>query len=568
MGGGSIFAFSGLEGRSTIENSLAGYLKSDGVGVIFDCSTLVELAFDIKQATDLSFNIVSSDIVHFKTEYKGIEKESAFAFLNEDTVIGFSHKNTISYIVCADIKERNPEEGIIIYTTASEHIAFIKRNEKEEVKFALSVSKKSENEAIQRAKKGISKDICQLMKSRYQFFGNLPRAETNNETVEKTLTKCFSILKSQVYSPEGNIKCRWTTPDRIPHKKMWLWDSVFHALGNKYISKDLAIETIGALFYLQNEEGFIPHMASPDIKSDITQPPIIAWGVYKLYEYINDKDIPARFYDALKKYLMWNFKNRDKNQNNLFEWEVNIDNPNCRCDECGMDNSPRFDSVEPMDCIDFSCYMANETRHMAKIAAVLGLNDEAIYWGNKHENIKTAINDLLWDEQDEFYYDRKIEKNEFKKVQAVSSFLPLFAGVCDLSRAEKLVKHLVDENKFNTPFPIPSIAVDDPTFGTDMWRGPVWINYNYMIACGLKEYGFNELAQSIVKKTINTISFWYNSDGVIYEFYDSYNRVSPSKLNRKGKPVNPYNYKIRMQTIRDYGWSASLFAEMTLNSML
>jgi hypothetical protein len=29
-------------------------------------------------------------------------------------------------------------------------------------------------------------------------------------------------------------------------------------------------------------------------------------------------------------------------------------------------------------------------------------------------------------------------------------------------------------------------------------------------------------------------------------------------LNRKGKPIEPYNFKIRMQSIRDYGWTASL----------
>ena len=108
------------------------------------------------------------------------------------------------------------------------------------------------------------------------------------------------------------------------------------------------------------------------------------------------------------------------------------------------------------------------------------------------------------------------------------------------------------------------MAVDDETFGTDMWRGPVWINYNYMIIQGLLEYGFSELADEITEKTLDIMTFWYEQEGVLYEFYDSENRVSPSRLNRKGRPVVPYSPKIKMQTIRDYGWSAALFADMVL----
>ena len=296
----------------------------------------------------------------------------------------------------------------------------------------------------------------------------------------------------------------------------------------------------------------------------MTQPPIIAWGVYKLYEFARDESILFKFYDKLKKYLEWNFENRDGNGNLLFEWKVEEDDPDCRCAESGMDNSPRFDSVKSMDCVDFSCFMANEARYMSKIAKTLGLIDESKDWGEKHEKIKSEVNELLWSEEDGFYFDRTVGTNEFKKVWAVSSFLPLFAGVCDMRRAERLALHLEDKNKFNTPLPIPSIAADDATYGTDMWRGPVWINYNYMTALGLREYGFDGLSDEITRKTLEAMMFWYEREGVLYEFYDSENRISPSKLNRKGKPVVPYNPKIKMQSIRDYGWSAALFADMVL----
>ena len=50
-----------------------------------------------------------------------------------------------------------------------------------------------------------------------------------------TLAKALSLMKTQVYTPEGRIQHRFTTPDRWPHHGMWLWDSVFHAIGWRHL---------------------------------------------------------------------------------------------------------------------------------------------------------------------------------------------------------------------------------------------------------------------------------------------------------------------------------------------
>jgi neutral trehalase len=151
-----------------------------------------------------------------------------------------------------------------------------------------------------------------------------------------------------------------------------------------------------------------------------------------------------------------------------------------------------------------------------------------------------------------------------KKVKAVSSFLPLFAGICDRAQAAALARHLSDPHSFATPLSIPTVAVDDPVHSDDMWRGPVWINYNYMVICGLSEYGYKDLADEIKRKTIEAVDFWYAHDGVIYEFYDSENRVSPSRLSRKGASVQPHDLRMRIQSIRDYGWSSAVFVALVM----
>ena len=40
------------------------------------------------------------------------------------------------------------------------------------------------------------------------------------QNVEKAYLHAVSVMKSQVYTPEGVFRHLWTTPDRYPHKKL------------------------------------------------------------------------------------------------------------------------------------------------------------------------------------------------------------------------------------------------------------------------------------------------------------------------------------------------------------
>ena len=377
-------------------------------------------------------------------------------------------------------------------------------------------------------------------------------------------SKCLSTMKTQLYSKEGKFKGIWSTPDRLPHKYFWLWDSVFHGIGHSNYDAKIGEELILRIFDTQSSDGFIPHMSTLEWGSSITQPPIIAWGANIVYGRSKNIDFLRKVYDGNKKFLNWCRNNRRDTDEELYTWYTGED-VNCRCDESGMDNSPRFDKHTRLQAIDYSCFIANDVRNMALIAKELGIADEAEEYNAWFAEIKQEINRKLWCEEDGFYYDKDLVLGKLHKVSSVASFLPIFAGVCDNERAEKLVKHLLDPEEFYTEFPIPSISKKDPTFGSDMWRGPVWINYNYMIAKGLAEYGFDKLSDEIVNKTIYFLNYWYLKKGTMFEFYDSENLKVPCELNRKGSPFEPYNFEHRMQSIRDYGWSNTLLFDWLHN---
>ena len=229
-----------------------------------------------------------------------------------------------------------------------------------------------------------------------------------------------------------------------------------------------------------------------------------------------------------------------------------------------MDNSPRFDGVVGMDCVDFSCFMANEMRCMEKIAMVLGQEADAAFYAEQYARTAAAIEAELYDEQDGRYYDREIESGRLRRVSAVSCFLPLFAGVCSHERAARLLRDLLDPATFGTAVGVPSVAVSDPTFGSDMWRGPVWINYNYMIIHGLREYGLQNEADRLAAVTMRVIEHWYEQTGCIFEFYDCRGQISPVLLPRKGAPLRPTDAYVRYPSIRDYGWTAALYVALQM----
>ena len=56
----------------------------------------------------------------------------------------------------------------------------------------------------------------------------------------------------------------------------------------------MAQELILALFDVQRDDGFIPHMASPECISDITQPPVIGWGAWLIYKKSGNKAVSCR----------------------------------------------------------------------------------------------------------------------------------------------------------------------------------------------------------------------------------------------------------------------------------
>ena len=398
-------------------------------------------------------------------------------------------------------------------------------------------------------------DIDGIIAARAAFLNDVRLPEYATPAARRTALKAWSQLKTQICSPEGLLRHRWSTPDRWPHRNIWLWDSVFHAIGMRHRDPVLARELISAMFDLQQPDGLIPHSGNVDRVRLMTQPPVLSLAMRLIDAAAPAPEWIAELAPKLGRYLEWLMAHRDRDGGGLLEWEIS-DNPACRCGESGMDNSPRFDRANRLDATDFNAFLAFECESMAEF-----LPAQREYWLGHHRRLCRLMNERLWNDRLGMYVDFDLDASAQSDVLASSGFLPLYCGAASAEQANKLAAHLTDPATFGTPLRVPSIARNNSAaYRKDMWRGPVWVNINYLIALGLERYGHHELARSIVRDTMTELEKWYLRCGTFFEFYDDRQEVEPRRLERKGKM--PEVYHPSHQVFHDYGWTATLYLEM------
>ncbi len=563
-GEGALFVFSALEGEAFFTDQMVGTLLADGTGICFSCKGE---KWDLYAVTDkIIWDLVVCDQLTGHLQCSGAEDGAAdgqiicsFGFYNAHTVIGRVPHGSLR--ICRNGNISRFPSGSGMWQSGELELEIYRVQETDYYRMTYGKNSCKVSGQV------LSEQVLLLEENHRQFYEKLPHPPFPDPETEETFYKACSVMKAGFYSAEPPFRQRWTTPDKTPHQTMFLWDSVFHSFGNRIFGADAAKETILSVLDTEHTDGFIPHMSAPDHHSEVTQPPLLAWGVWRLYQQTGEKEWLISCYHRLCGYLDWNIRHR-MSVHGLFQWHVNRTSIECRCDESGMDNNPRFDTDADLESIDFSCYMAHEAEMMTRIASVVK-PQEAQRWQELREQLAVRIRERLWDETDGLFYDRILPDGPLRRVKSMASLLPLWAGICTEDQAEKLIGYLEDPAYFGTPMPVPSVAVSDPAYCKDMWRGPVWLNYDYMIIQGLRRYNRDTLADQLAARVLNEVIRLYMEEGILYEFYDDQAEQSPATLRRK-RPLGfsgeeeeipkVYPYVV----IRDYGWTAAVFAALSM----
>lgn len=224
-----------------------------------------------------------------------------------------------------------------------------------------------------------------------------------------------------------------------------------------------------------------------------------------------------------------------------------------------MDNSPRFDQAATLDAVDFSAMLAAEDAAIGRLAEAVGEQALADAARNRARQLGERIEALLWNDEASFYCDRTME-GPLSPVLAVSGFLPLLTESIAPHRVAALAAHLHNPATFGAPLPVPSVALREGTFCKDMWRGPVWINYNVLIAEGFERHGYPAEAQWIRTRSLDAVRQAYETGGCLYEYYDALDVTHPTRLDRKQRLVNG-----DLPPITDFHWTAAMTTHLLLS---
>ncbi len=238
-----------------------------------------------------------------------------------------------------------------------------------------------------------------------------------------------------------NTKEILSMPDKWEYPWFAAWDLAFHCLPLCLVDMDLAKSQ---LLYLTKEWYMHPNGKLPAYEWEFNDlnPPVhalIAWEIYKKDKEANGGKGDVMFLEKIFHKLMLNFtwwvNREDQKGDNIFEGGF-----------LGMDNIGVFDRNAPVptggyiEQSDGTSWMAMYSLNLLRIAYELAIDNKAytdiaakfyehfLYIAGAMAGINT-IEDNLWDEQDDFYYDRLHLPDDGTvplKVRSLVGLIPLF----------------------------------------------------------------------------------------------------------------------------------------------
>jgi putative isomerase len=375
----------------------------------------------------------------------------------------------------------------------------------------------------------------------HAWFASAPPVE---DEYRRQYYYAWWIMRAGLISTRFYTTREAMTPSMIHYVGVWQWDAYFHALAYRHVEKHLAHDQIRIVLDHQREDGMIPdavhdegtvtHLDFP-VVADVTKPPLLAWAAYKLYEQDGDREFLDEIYEPIVRCNNWWFEKNDMDGNGLCEYHHPFSS--------GLDDSPLWDEGMPVESPDLNTYLYLQQEALAKIARVIGNDNDAKMWRERANTMAGRMIDLAWDKGSGLFWARR--NGSTVNVRTPFNLFPLITGQMPPEISDRLVAHLTDERQFWSRYPVPTVAMDDPKYDPfKMWRGPTWVNVNYLLIEGLQRSGYPELARELRRRTLDLICC--RND--IYEYYHPESGENPPNAASM------------------FGWSSAVFIDLAIQA--
>ena len=308
---------------------------------------------------------------------------------------------------------------------------------------------------------------------------------------------------------------------------------------------------------------------APDdvVTSGITQPPMLAEAIVRIGEKLKlaeKRSWYRQVFPALLAYHQWLYANRDPHQEGLtlqiHPWETGLDNTPpwmyelhnhllpwwirilrstkldtvagiFRRDTHFVPRAQRFSNIDALALYDAQRRLRRKAYDIDKVldhslfaiedlafnSILIRANEQLLHIAKSIrqtvpselikniESTRKALEDL-WDPYTEQYYSRDFVTHKLIQIPSIAALLPLYAGTIKPERAALLVKSLENEHIFGLPYPIPSAPRNSAWFNPERyWQGPTWFNTNWLIADGLKRYGYHHHAEALIEGSLELV---------------------------------------------------------------
>ncbi len=375
----------------------------------------------------------------------------------------------------------------------------------------------------------------------------------------------------------GRRHLHYTIPSPQRYRFQWHWDSCFHAIVWAAIDPPRAAEELRSLVARQSPSGLLPHviywqgdligrLGAPYLESAgldwivpgrvprasaLMQPPLAAQALEAVVDAGGDC-ILHELLAPIARHYRHLAAARDLDRDGLISIISQF--------ESGLDFSPLFDptpgAVEPSpsrlrararaaqllnklvghrpelalrlnplqweDVLVNSVY-ADGLASLARLAARTGDRRLEAWAEAGAEATLAGLLERCWDERRGLFFSLAGRTERRVELKTIVSLTPLLVEALPADVAARLVEHLVDPRAFWSHRPVPSVALDEPSFrrGAEIrgrrciWRGPCSLNTNWLLCRGLRRHGYTDLADALAARSRDLVE-----QGGFNEFYD------------------------------------------------
>lgn len=379
--------------------------------------------------------------------------------------------------------------------------------------------------------------VAFLLSAALSSFALSPQAAQAPDNPDPTallhdLTTDFNRLAPQTIRPaEGYIKHPYLIPAGH-YNQMWDWDGFFIGLhwanqdpANAKYLRDWVLSFAGSA----DADGYVAGCITPKgprpLFGKFAMKPFLAQGALVAARDLNDYEWIRPAWPAMQRILEYRKRTQYDPKWKLWFWDNAM--------QSGADNNMALTNDEhdrsAILAVDASVWAMREYFAMSAIASALGDRTSARSYQAEAIATRHAILRQLWAPRDAMFWNRRRDTGAIIRVIAWSNFLPLIDGILPRDEARRMIKlYLLNPSQMRSNHGLRSLSHFDPAYNNEAiinpysnWRGPVWINANFLDWIALRRYGFNEearwLAIVIATDVHRDIEKW----GSMHEDYDA-----------------------------------------------